>query len=94
MKKDLDRLNIEANAFGYDCFASQLIDGCNNIASKRSTDEANKWFDQQVAQIYQRQRIYFVVTMHNAAMKKSMGVAYSGTADILFARLCHSWYGY
>lgn len=94
MKKHLQKLDKEAEYCNFDCFASQLIEGCNNLASKRSVNEADKWFDKQVKQVYKEERIYLVVTMHNAAMKKSMGVAYSGTADILFGRLCHLWFNY
>lgn len=94
MKKDLSRLNKEAETCNYDNFVSQLIDGCNNIASKRSSEEAIKWFGQQVEQVYKKDRIYLVMEMHNASKKGIKGVAYTGTADVLFGRLCHLWYGY
>lgn len=94
MKKDLSRLNKEAEACNYDNFVSQLINECNNIASKRTLEEANKWFDQQVKQVYKKDRIFLLMEMHNASKKGIKSVAYTGTADILFGRLCHLWYGY
>lgn len=94
MKKDLSRLNKEAEYCDYDSFASQLIDGCNNLGAKRTPEEALKEFDRQVEQVYKKDRIFLVMEMHNASKKGIKGVAYTGTADVLFGRLCHLWYGY
>lgn len=94
MKKELQRLDYEARYCGHENFPSQLIDGYNNLVMKRSPEEADEWFDEQMAQIYKNERIYMVVMMHNAAMIKNMGVTYSETADNLFARLCQLWYNY
>lgn len=94
MKKDLSRLNKEAEVCNYDNFVSQLIDGCNNLGEKRTPEEALKEFDRRMGQVYKKDRIYLVMEMHNASKKGIKGVAYTGTANILFGRLCHLWYGY
>lgn len=91
-KKRILDLNEEVKAQGQDCFADFLIDGVNYRGQIGSEESADKWLDEQVARVYKEDRVILLNMLHNCAMDRRYGVAYSGTADSLFCKLLLRWF--